>query len=314
MARNLVTCAIDDEMVFPILVWAYSLKTTSNGPLKILIGYFSGHLGQHNRDLISIAFEQLNIDHAFREVPFDTRFRGERYVPVTSMARLALADSISGLHLWIDVDTVASEGWDDLFSLVRNSPPESKLTVAARNGNNGRRSSRFNAGVLGWPARSRIRWETRMVNRPQDNDQDILNYIYKDAIFQIPARYNSIARHHDNFQESGPPEIIHYAGPKKPWHMPRRFVSLCLDYQCPWAFWFKKESEMLAEMKASQHFEKIKQLQIKSLSLVAGFGATGDRSLHPLKALQFLGFLGWLLIYLLKPFRSFLPRGSHPFH
>ena len=317
---NTIVCAIDDNMVYALIVFAHSFARNAENPVEIVIGHIRGELSQKNQELVTSVLDYLGVEHRAIELLPDPRFISQDYISSTTYARFVLADLVTECHVWVDVDTVASPGWDSIFDKIRNSPPESLLVVASRGssdtsseGNSYR--TRFNAGVLGWPARNRLAWAEQLDSlRPPRTDQDILNELYHDCIFEIAHDYNSLTRKLDIIQEDRKPFITHYAGANKPWHLPRRFAKLCIAHRCPWSIWFRSENELLEEVKSSSLNVPILQAQRRQQSLRIRAPRWNYPTLYFLRILQALGVGGWLLLLALWPLTKFVPRGTHPLH
>ena len=323
-ARHVVVGAIDDNMVYPVLVWAHSLHTTASSPPHFVIGFLTGLLSEHNRTIVDRVLTQLEISHEFLELAPDTRFITQGHISPTTFTKFLLADAISGLNIWIDVDTVATQGWDRIFSLIAESPKEVKLVVADRG--KGQVSAPktmvkpsdllFNAGVLGWPARPRVPWSDQLDDADvvATQEQFLFNSLYASHLAHVPESYNTLTYRRDHVRGGALPFIVHYAGAHKPWHMPRRFTPACSSYRCPWSLWFDAEKRMSAAIEDSTHAKQVEELKVQALTSGV-IGKSRDYSGRVfLKILQRMGILGWILLVLAKPFARWIPRGTHPLH
>ena len=322
--KNLVVGAIDDNMVYPVLVWAFSLHNTSMTPPHIVIGFLTGLLSKRNRKVVGNILTYLGVSHEFLELAPDARFIAQGHISPTTFTKFLLADEIIGLNVWIDVDTVATKGWDSIFDVIAQSSEEARLVVAER-GNGGSRNPKhivkpsdlvFNAGVLGWPERPRLPWSEQLdsVEMAETQEQFLFNSLYASHLAQIPETFNTLTYRKDHVRDTPPPFIVHYAGAHKPWHMPRRFSPVCTSYRCPWSLWFHAEENMFGAIAHSPHVNEVHELKNQSLTSGA-IGKSRDYSGRALlRTLQRLGFLGWVLIFVAKPFSRRIPRGTHPLH
>lgn len=321
---HVVVGAIDDNMVYPVLVWAHSLHTTASSPPHFVIGFIEGLLSKHNRTIVERVLTQLEISHEFLELAPDTRFITQGHISPTTFTKFLLADAISGLNVWIDVDTVATRGWDTIFSLVAKSPKEAKLVVAERGKEHVSTPTTvfkpsdllFNAGVLGWPARPRISWSDQLDDADvvDTQEQFLFNSLYASHLAHIPESYNTLTYRREHVRDGALPFIVHYAGAHKPWHMPRRFAPACSSYQCPWSLWFDAEKDMSAAIEDSTHAKQVEELKVQTLTSGV-IGKSRDYSGRVfLNILHRMGFLGWIVLVLAKPFARWIPRGTHPLH
>ena len=322
--RHVVVGAIDDNMVYPVLVWAHSLHSTASSPPHLVIGFIEGLLSERNRTIVERVLTQLEISHEFLELAPDTRFITQGHISPTTFTKFLLADAISGRNVWIDVDTVATRGWDTIFTLVAESPREAKLVVADRGKGHVSAPNTmvkpsdllFNAGVLGWPARPRLPWSNQLddANVVDTQEQFLSNSLYAPHLAHIPESYNTLTYRRDHLRDGVVPYIVHYAGAHKPWHLPRRFTPVCSSYRCPWSLWFDTERELLAAIKDSPQVRQVEDLKVQALSSgVIGTSRNYSGRVF-LKTLSRIGILGWMVIVLAKPFARWIPRGTHPLH
>ena len=320
----IVSGAVDDGMAYAVLPWAYSLHTRASTPPHFVIGFLEGSLSAGNREALRSALEFLSISHEFVLLEHDARFIRQGHISPTTFTKFQLADLLPGQHVWIDVDTVATPGWDDIFSEISGAPATAHLIVAARRdhtpalpGATAQPSDlAFNAGVLGWPAQKRIPWSGALddAHIVETQEQSLFNTLYGNHLFTISERFNTLTYRYDQVDYSELPFITHYAGAHKPWHVPRRFSRACLRHHCPWSLWFQLETELLAELRNYESPHEIARLRSEALRS-GDCGLSGNqRGRALLHILRFLGPFGWIPVVLAKPFRSFIPRGTHPLH
>jgi len=320
----IVSGAVDDGMAYAVLPWAYSLHTRASTPPHFVIGFLEGSLSAGNREALRSALEFLSISHEFVLLEHDARFIRQGHISPTTFTKFQLADLLPGQHVWIDIDTVATPGWDDIFSEISGAPSTAHLIVAAR-GDQAQAlpattaqpsNLAFNAGVLGWPARRRIPWSGALddAHIVETQEQSLFNTLYGKHLFTVSERFNTLTYRYDRVDYSELPLITHYAGAHKPWHVPRRFSRACLRHHCPWSLWFQVEKELLAKLET--YGKPLEVARLRSEALRSGdFGLSGgQRGRALLHILSFLGPFGWIPVVLAKPFRRFIPRGTHPLH
>ena len=320
----IVSGAVDDVMAYALLPWAYSLHSRARTPPHFVIGFLPGRLSSKNREALTSALECLSISHDFVLLEHDERFIQQGHISPTTFTKFQLSDLLPGQHVWIDIDTVATAGWDAIYGEISSAPTDAHLVVATRGdrapastGTTAKPSDHpFNAGVLGWPARTRIPWSEELDNAEvvDTQEQYLFNNLYAEHLSTFSERFNTLTYRYDQLDSRALPFITHYAGAHKPWHVPRRFSGACLKHRCPWSLWFLAEQELLAKLRNYENFDRIARLQSAALRS-GGFGLSRDlRGRALLHALRALGPLGWLLIALAKPFKGFIPRGTHPLH
>lgn len=312
--QNRVVCAVDNKVIYAVLVWAHALASNSARPFSVTVAYFASELTEANRLFISKSLASLHIEHEFLPVAKDTRFSNYGHITATSYARLTTADMIASPHVWVDIDITALPGWDKIFSSVRDSADGASLIAAQRPGNNSGSGSTFNAGVLGWPARPRKPWGPLLDRNPSLGDQEVLNEIYRNCTLRIPERFNTLSRKFDSDSEREEPYFMHYAGQVKPWNLPRKLSKMCVSEGCSWSYWFKAEELMLRDLDAGPIRGEIFEARKNQLKFTPN--QSGSRSLQTMlfRGLQWLGPLARIVVVVLSPMRQMPFSDTHPFH
>ena len=321
---RVVSGAVDDTMAYAVLTWAHSLSAHGNTRPHLIIGYLDGLLSGRNRNTLTLALDFLSISHEFVLLDRDDRFIQQGHISPTTFTKFQLADLIPIEHVWIDIDTVATSGWEDIFSEIASAPSRAKLVVSERGEvatgvqGSGQQSSElaFNAGVLGWPARPRIPWSKALdeLDLTETQEQYLFNALYANHLITVSERFNALTYRYDRVDPQHRPFITHYAGAHKPWHLPRRYSRTCMGHHCPWSLWFEEEQRMLHHLQRFEHLDDIIRLQEEALRSGSWGLAGNQRGRALLHVLRILGPLGWVPLFLAKPFRHILPRGTHPIH
>lgn len=319
-----VAGALDDNMVYPAIVWAYSLSKTASRPIHFIVGYLSGSLSNENKESLEKVLSAIGVSSHFIELGHDPLFIAQGHISPTTFTKFLLADLIEQMNVWVDIDITATNGWDDIFDLIDLSPKESLLTVAERHHGTGGRSEQslsdgrmiFNAGVLGWPNRKRLPWREALRNTEvlTTQEQFLFNSLYSGFLHLVSERFNALSYHYATVEPRKSPYLIHFAGAHKPWHLPRRFSKLCTKHQCPWSLWFSAEDSMLRDAIPKAIIEDVESLQKTALHSGTTPRGRAHRGRRFLRLLVLIGPLGWLLVFLMAPFRQLIPQGTHPLH
>lgn len=313
-----VVGAIDDNMVYPLLVWASSLIQSAQRPVRFTIGFLSGTLSADNREQLHLCLTHLGANHLFHELPFDPRFIAQGHISPTTFAKFLLAEETLQPHVWIDADAVGLRGWDSILddSGAQNSPSE--LFVAARDeGSLEKPGAAFNAGILAWPAGERRPWSERLdtMDLVETQEQQLFNELYGDVLGTVSSSYNVLSYRVDSLREIGhQPRILHFAGPHKPWQLPGRYRVLCQSHACPWSLWFSAEALMLSTLESGPlraWILKQKRAATRPSGLPLDRASRGKLLLW---CLSIFGPAGWLIVILAKPFAARIPSGTHPLH
>lgn len=322
--QNVVTGACDDAMVYGLLVWAFSLRDTAAKPFHLVVAYLENRLSLRNKELIRSTLDHLKIAHSFLPLSPDERFLTQGHVSPTTFTKFLISDAITQEHLWIDIDTIALTGWDDLFEMVAKVPATTKLVVAERGRNGNTRADTvvvpsdlaFNAGVLGWPKGKRKEWAATMqsLGDVPTLEQYTFNALYSSSLARVPESFNLLTYRLDQIDSQDLPHIIHYAGAHKPWHLPRRFATQCASYQCPWSLWFRAEASFLESLKGSPVFADVLRAQTRAMTSGRIFWRRDHSGVILLRLLRYLGPLGWLIVWGARALKSQIPQGTHPLH
>ena len=322
--NNLVTVAVDDNMVFPLCVLLSSMSRNAASPFSILVGHLKGSLTDENLGLITEVAENLGIPVASRELESDPLFISQGHISPTTFTKFLLSDVIAESHLWIDADTVAHVGWDQLFDLVRSAPDTAELVVAQR-GNLGNKAVErfddpsllaFNAGVLGWPDSPRRAWREALkdLDRVATQEQYLLNQLYSGVTSEVSEAYNTLTYRVDRVRPGEIPFILHYAGPHKPWHLHRSLSIVCEEYSCPWAQWFLEERYLFDAMVKSSLYGRLQRAQKIALTSPRFRKGRDFSGLNLVTALRLMGPLRKPVVHILRSLSSQFPRGTHPLH
>ena len=316
-----VVCAVDSQMVYGLSVLLSSLKNTSQEDFSVTIGFLGERLSKADRDFLKQVTERLEITTDFLPLPDRDIFITQGHISPTTFAKFLLGDHFTTPHVWIDADTVALPGWDQLFEEVAACSADEGLVVAERGSNSSRQQGKpsdlpFNAGVLGWPAGNRRDWETPLssLEEVETQEQFLFNELYASTARRVPEKFNLLTYRVDSLNSSDMPSIIHYAGAHKPWHLRRDLAKACMTHQCPWSAWFDAEDKLHSQLNTSALGHELVRRQ--RLALKAGtLRLRRDHSGYNfLRLLTSLGPAAPLVVNLLRLLKQWVPRGTHPIH
>ena len=244
---NTVAVALDDKMVYAFFVLIHSLLRTAHQPFTLIVGHFTGRLAPQNSALIGAFLHQLEISADIRELTPSPLFTERRHLTITTFSKFVISDAVPDAHLWVDLDTVGREGWDDIFTTLHQAGPDTTLVVAAKIESPHTRFSGFNAGVLGWTTSPRKPWQEELAHLPEkrfSSEQHLFNTLYHDNNTVVDVRFNFLSSWHTHREERERASIIHYSGPVKPWHLPRRHREAWRAINPSWEAWFDAEDHL----------------------------------------------------------------------
>lgn len=298
---RIVTVALDNHVVYALLVLVRSLFVSRSQDFHLIIGYFPGQLRKSNIRVLADFLTALGQSWEIRELVPHPLFTERRHLTMTTFSKFVLSDEIPEAHLWLDIDTVARPGWDDVFPKLFAVNDKVKLLVADKLESAHTRFSGFNAGVLGWTRSPREAWLNELENLPEkrfSSEQHLFNILYGNQTNTMDVSFNFLSSWHDStFLEEA--RIIHYSGPVKPWHLARRHKMAWRNINASWNYWFTAEQEMLTWLSGQELSRPVQEH--KRRALLSGRLHTGKGSLAAwvLRALVILGPLGDPLVKVL---------------
>ena len=316
-----VVCAVDSQMVYGLTVLLSSLKYTSHKDFTLTIGYLGKRLSEDDRAFLRQVTDKLEIDTEFLSLADRDTFVAQGHISPTTFAKFLLGDEYRTAHVWIDADTVALAGWDQLFEEVSACSSAEGLVVAERGSNSSSQEGKpsdlpFNAGILGWPAGDRRDWETPLGSLAEVDTQEqfLFNELYASTARRVSEKFNLLTYRVDSLDPNDMPYIIHYAGAHKPWHLRRELSKACLDHQCPWAAWFDAEQKLHSQHANTAFGHELRRRQRDALKAGLVRLRRDHSGYNFLRLLTGLGPVAPLVINVLRLLKQWVPRGTHPIH
>ena len=302
-ASPLVALALDDNMVYAFFVLVHSLASTAKKPFSLIVGHFTDRLAPHHQALIRDFTKHLGIPLDLRELTPNPLFTERRHLTITTFSKFVISDEIPGPHLWIDLDTVAREGWGEFFTHLDSAPQSAGLVVAEKLQSPHTRFEGFNAGILGWTGKPRANWLPALASLPEkrfSSEQFLFNTLYADSAHAIDVKFNFLSSWHAHTTELERSAIIHYSGPIKPWHLARRHRKAWAGINPSWEYWYASESRLLDNLKDSALERPVNRLRRQAL--FSGRLHTGKGALAGwvMRFLAVAGPLGDPLVGLIK--------------
>jgi len=292
---NIVTMALDDHMLYAFCVLTHSMKNSARLPFDILVGFFPGKLAEQNQRTINEFLDFLDIPHEVKELQPNDLFTERRHLTMTTFSKFVLSDHLAAAHLWLDIDTIARPGWDGLLKEIETAASDASLVVAEMLPGPQTRFAGFNAGVLGWTSAPRADWEPELANMPQkrfSSEQFLFNTLYGNSSKKVDSSYNFLSSWFKNKKKLASSKIIHFSGPIKPWHLPRRHRKAWLDINGSWEYWFSAEDQLLHDLPPDPLRGEL--VRASKRALFSGRLHTGKGALAGwvMRALSLLGPLG----------------------
>jgi lipopolysaccharide biosynthesis glycosyltransferase len=247
--RRRVAVALDDNMIYAFCVLVSSLTARAQAPFSLIVGYFSGKLSDQNLSVVTAMLRYLGVEHEIRELTTNPLFTERRHLTITTFSKFVISDEVSEAHLWLDLDIVARDGWDDFFLTLLADTTTTPLVVADKLKSPFTRFDGFNAGVLGWTNQPREPWAAELANLPEkrfSSEQHLFNTLYSGKFTAVDSRFNFLSSWHHQGDQRERSSLVHYSGPIKPWHLARRHATRWNAINSSWKFWFAAEAEMFS--------------------------------------------------------------------
>lgn len=302
-SRHIVAVALDDHMIYAFFVLVNSLTTTARAPFRLIVGYFTGRLSESHLSLMNRYLCTTGIDYDLRELRPNPLFTERRHLTITTFSKFVISDQVADPHLWIDLDTIARAGWDDIFPPLLEAGKDVLLVVADKIPGPHTRFDGFNAGVLGWTAAERKPWVEALEQLPEkrfSSEQHLFNTLYQSNNHCVDVRFNFLSSWHADTEELRRASIIHYSGPLKPWHLPRRHARAWRSINSSWQAWFEAETSLTQSLAGSpleRELQRLARGALRSGRLHTGKGAAAGWFL---RMLSLIGPLGTPLVWWLS--------------
>jgi hypothetical protein len=216
----------------------------SDTPVRFIVANVNGLLSAAGEQMVYDFLALLKASGEVVDVSIEGVGVQKYHWNATVYARLGLMDQLDERFMWLDSDTILSNGWTRIFSqaeVLMEDPnviacgvldrPSTLELLRASGTNSAFHATQgiyVNAGVL---CVDPIRWRevgsdrlwAEMAATQSERgfiyqDQDILNYLLAGRVGLLPAGFNHIVSEVANGTES----ILHFAGFPKPWRLSER--------------------------------------------------------------------------------------------
>lgn len=291
-AKNIVVLALDDRMLYGFHVLAHSVIATARSAPFFVVGFLRGKLSKNSQAYVKEVLDWCGVDYQLVEYSAHELFTERRHLTATTFLKFVIADELQQPHLWLDIDTMVTSGWDEIFDDIRKAPGEIGIVVAEKIESPHTRFDGFNAGVLGWTAHPRQPWLETLAGLPTkrfSSEQHLFNLLYAGRTTTVPADFNFLSSWHREFRHEKPPKIVHYSGPLKPWQLHRAQAPAWRTINPTWQVWFDAERRLLADIQGSTLARPTKRVARKALFSGRMNVGKGSAASWLLKILAILG-------------------------
>jgi hypothetical protein len=243
--KKVVALSIDDNYVWPLLSLCYSLWTNSDEGFIVCIANVNGTLSSMNQELIESVLKTMRLPFRIVEAQIPPDVKTDSRISIAAYGRLWMADNLKEDFIYLDADSLAFEGWQEIFELIPRlkSNPKYLLGASPAKSNKGLNweSEYVNTRLLAFHSTcliiSQKNWKTNtkkfgknswyaVARRANElnllaHDQDTLQFMAQgdflhvpEAIFELPFRPSTRAR------------IISAGSWTKPWTVREKYIPI----------------------------------------------------------------------------------------
>lgn len=295
-----VVSGFDEIYLWPWLISVFSGTQSSKMLQNRTIATTNNGISNEGRDLISEFAEWLGFNLTYMEISLPEGLpTNDHFTPIV-YARLLVAEQLHDNFIWMDVDTLLLQRWDELLALPKltkgfiSRAVLEPVSVIHEDWNNEaiRKAGNcyFNAGIMQIDPNAfrengfHQQWRY-LVNEYTERgfkyaDQCVLNYMLAGLNVPLPKEFNYLPNFwNDKLLNSPPPSVIHFAGGRKPWQIPKiernHFFNVLRVHHADTEYfklYWETEQELLVHAKQySSHFasklEKVRNSRIKPIEI-----------------------------------------------
>jgi len=217
--KKIIAMSIDDNYVWPLLSLIYSLWKNADTEFEICIANVNGTLSINNQEVIKSVIDKMQIPNRIVEALIPSDVKTDSRISIASYGRLWMADNLKEDFIYLDADSLAFSGWQEIFKGIQElkSHPNYLLGALAAKTNRGLNWSSEHAEtrqlcfhatclIISWE-----NWQTNTKKYGQESwhsvakrshelnllahDQDILQFMaqgdflhIREGLFELPIR------------------------------------------------------------------------------------------------------------------------------
>ena len=217
--KKIIAMSADDNYVWPLLSLIYSLWKNADDEFEICIANVNGTLSFNNQEIIKSVIDKIQVPYRVVEAFIPSDVKTDARISIASYGRLWLADNLKEDFIYLDADSLAFSGWQEIFKGIQElkSHPNYLLGALAAKTNKGlnwssehaeKRQLCFHATclIISWE-----NWQTNTKKYGQESwhsvakrsrelnllahDQDILQFMaegdflhIREGLFELPIR------------------------------------------------------------------------------------------------------------------------------
>jgi lipopolysaccharide biosynthesis glycosyltransferase len=242
---NTIVTGHNTGYVYPWMLMARTCALTTTGSFKMIAANMNNSMDASDIRFMSEYAKYLGIKLEILDLALPEDLMKQLGKMAIGYISLLFLDALDEDFVWLDSDLILKPGWERIFDLgsdkelggkrikypVIRAAKDREATVKQHKIKNTNGAylknpqNYFNCGVM-WLSPSNWKkfkldqtWKD-VVRRESELglefiDQDILNYVLSNDKRMVPGKFNVIASHPTQLEQS----ILHFAGGPKPWHL-----------------------------------------------------------------------------------------------
>ena len=137
--KKIVAMSVDDNYVWPLLSLIYSLWKNAEGEFEICIANVNGTLTSNYQEIIKSVLDIMQIPNRIVEALIPSDVKTDSRISIAAYGRLWMADNLKEDFVYLDADSLAFPGWQEIFKGIQElkSHPNYLLGALAAKTNNG---------------------------------------------------------------------------------------------------------------------------------------------------------------------------------
>jgi len=111
--------SIDDNYVWPLLSLSYSMWKNAEGDFEICIANVNGTLSASSQEIIGSVLGVMQIPNRIVDARIPSDVKTDSRISIAAYGRLWLADNLKEDFVYLDADSLAFAGWQEIFKEIR---------------------------------------------------------------------------------------------------------------------------------------------------------------------------------------------------
>jgi hypothetical protein len=116
--KNIVAMSIDDNYVWPLLSLSFSMWKNAEDDFEICIANVNGTLSANSQEIIGSVLGVMQIPNRIVDARIPSDVKTDSRISIAAYGRLWLADNLKEDFVYLDADSLAFNGWQEIFTEI----------------------------------------------------------------------------------------------------------------------------------------------------------------------------------------------------